>query len=375
MKNPKLSIVIINKTEQSLNEFVNSLENQIFKDFEAIFVNCLNINNPENNLLLEKDKRFIQVSLSEEKKIDYAKKIGLDLATGDYICFLENLDILPNDFFQNLYYENIKQQRNYIEFKDKTIYKREFIVNNKDIENIIEQRVNIEVQKIQKQLKQYEDIISERLNECYKNSDNNIDNKIYNVNTRFNALEKFVYDKEQKIEEVVKNELNNVLNNVQSNNAQIYNDIAKEHDYINSEINKKGNEINNVYDEITRNYKYTEKLQEEVKKYLDNGIISIYKRIENIEKEQEIKYSSLQKQINTALEEIKYKMDAITIIANSNDENYSERLKEVLKIEDTLKINIDKIYSFINENNSKFYEELSLLYKDLNEKIINKLGK
>lgn len=375
MKNPKLSIVIINKTEQSLNEFVNSLENQIFKDFEAIFVNCLNINNPENNLLLEKDKRFIQVSLSEEKKIDYAKKIGLDLATGDYICFLENLDILPNDFFQNLYYENIKQQRNYIEFKDKTIYKREFIVNNKDIENIIEQRVNIEVQKIQKQLKQYEDIISERLNECYKNSDNNIDNKMYNVNTRFNALEKFVYDKEQKIEEVVKNELNNVLNNVQSNNAQIYNDIAKEHDYINSEINKKGNEINNVYDEITRNYKYTEKLQEEVKKYLDNGIISIYKRIENIEKEQEIKYSSLQKQINTALEEIKYKMDAITIIANSNDENYSERLKEVLKIEDTLKINIDKIYSFINENNSKFYEELSLLYKDLNEKIINKLGK
>ena len=375
MKNLKLSIVIINKTEQSLNEFVNSLENQIFKDFEAIFVNCLNINNPENNLLLEKDKRFIQVSLSEEKKIDYAKKIGLDLATGDYICFLENLDILPNDFFQNLYYENIKQQRNYIEFKDKTIYKREFIVNNKDIENIIEQRVNIEVQKIQKQLKQYEDIISERLNECYKNSDNNIDNKIYNVNTRFNALEKFVYDKEQKIEEVVKNELNNVLNNVQSNNAQIYNDIAKEHDYINSEINKKGNEINNVYDEITRNYKYTEKLQEEVKKYLDNGIISIYKRIENIEKEQEIKYSSLQKQINTALEEIKYKMDAITIIANSNDENYSERLKEVLKIEDTLKINIDKIYSFINENNSKFYEELSLLYKDLNEKIINKLGK
>ena len=375
MKNPKLSIVIINKTEQSLNEFVNSLENQIFKDFEAIFVNCLNINNPENNLLLEKDKRFIQVSLSEEKKIDYAKKIGLDLATGDYICFLENLDILPNDFFQNLYYENIKQQRNYIEFKDKTIYKREFIVNNKDIENIIEQRVNIEVQKIQKQLKQYEDIISERLNECYKNSYNNIDNKIYNVNTRFNALEKFVYDKEQKIEEVVKNELNNVLNNVQSNNAQIYNDIAKEHDYINSEINKKGNEINNVYDEITRNYKYTEKLQEEVKKYLDNGIISIYKRIENIEKEQEIKYSSLQKQINTALEEIKYKMDAITIIANSNDENYSERLKEVLKIEDTLKINIDKIYSFINENNSKFYEELSLLYKDLNEKIINKLGK
>ena len=38
MKNPKLSIVIINKTEQSLNEFVNSLENQII-GFE-MYLNC-----------------------------------------------------------------------------------------------------------------------------------------------------------------------------------------------------------------------------------------------------------------------------------------------------------------------------------------------
>lgn len=372
MKNPKLSIIIINNKEQSLDEFIESLENQIFQDFEAIFVNCFNTNNQENSLLMEKDKRFVQISLSEGKDINYAKKIGLDIATGDYICFLEALNILPNDFFQNLYYANIEEEKNYIELKDKTIYKREFIVNNKDIEDIIEQKVNIELQKINEKLKQYEDVILEKLNECYKNSDNNIDNKIYNINTRFNSLEKFVYEKEQNIEEITKSKLNNVLNSVQSNNEQIYSDISKEHDFVNSEINKKGSEINSVYEEITKNYRYTEKLQENTKRYLNDEISNIYRRIENIEKEQEIKYSSLQKQINAAIEDIKYKMDAITIIANSNDENYSERLKEVLKLENKLKINLDNIYSFIKENNSKFYEELAVLYKDINEKINNK---
>ena len=41
----------------------------------------------------------------------------------------------------------------------------------------------------------------------------------------------------------------------------------------------------------------------------------------------------------------------------------------IIDIEKSMNENIDKIYSHINNTNNLFYEELTKLYKELNEKI------
>ena len=105
MKNPKISVVItIYNKEKYLSECIDSIINQTLKDIEII---CVNDGSTDNSLSILKkyalkDDR-IKIIDKENEGQGYARKVGLDNASGDYILFCDSDDKYePNDAFEKL---------------------------------------------------------------------------------------------------------------------------------------------------------------------------------------------------------------------------------------------------------------------------------
>lgn len=105
MKNVKISIIIpVYKPGELIHECVNSLINQSFKDAEFIFVNDGSPDNIQDVLenYQKKDPR-IKVIQQINQGISIARNTGLNIASGDYIGFMDNDDFYQLDFLENLY--------------------------------------------------------------------------------------------------------------------------------------------------------------------------------------------------------------------------------------------------------------------------------
>ena len=369
MNNPKVSIVAIyNNQEENLKKFVSSVLNQTFSDIEIIFVNADVIDNSVINILLEaskKDNRVKLINLPNNTDSEFAKSSAIDVASGDYICCLNVENELSDDFVQNIYYENLKINKNKIYIENGKVYKREFIENNTDIDSVIELKVKQEMSKVMDIIAKNNQNNENNFDKFSKNVDNIVSGKVYEVLVRASQLEKLVYDKTNEIKSETWQIIQNTNSNQNENNKQIYSDISKVYDFVNSEINKKGCEINSVYEEISKNYRYTEKINDEAKQTIFNEVSKLYSKIDELSKEQEIRYSTLQRQVEVLSE----KLEAINVVTNSGTIENAEKLANARELEKTLKENIDNLYSFINKNNAKFYDELSTLYKEVNEKL------
>ena len=108
MSNPKISVIIpVYNVEKYLSECLDSIVNQTLRDIEII---CVNDGSTDNSLSIlkeyaSKDKR-IKIIDKENEGQGYARKVGLDIANGDYILFCDSDDYyIANDVFENLYDE------------------------------------------------------------------------------------------------------------------------------------------------------------------------------------------------------------------------------------------------------------------------------
>ena len=108
MSNPKISVIIpVYNVEKYLSECLNSIVNQTLKEIEII---CVNDGSTDRSLQIlqeyaSKDTR-IKIIDKENEGQGYARKVGLDLATGEYILFCDSDDYyVLNDVFENLYNE------------------------------------------------------------------------------------------------------------------------------------------------------------------------------------------------------------------------------------------------------------------------------
>ena len=94
---PKFSIIIpVYNVEEYLEECLESIVNQSFKDFEVI---CVNDGSTDNSLEIlqkyaEKDKRF-KVLNQENQGQGVARNNALNIANGEYILFVD-----PDDFIE-----------------------------------------------------------------------------------------------------------------------------------------------------------------------------------------------------------------------------------------------------------------------------------
>ncbi len=94
INNPKVSVIIpVYNVEKYLRECLDSVVNQTLKDIEII---CVNDGSTDNSLqILEiyaaKDNR-IKVITQENMGVSVARNSGLDIATGEYIIFVDSDD-------------------------------------------------------------------------------------------------------------------------------------------------------------------------------------------------------------------------------------------------------------------------------------------
>ena len=108
MNSVKISVIIpVHNVENYLEECLNSVANQTFKDIEIICIDDGSTDSSPDilNDYASKDDRFIVISQKNNHQ-GYSRKVGLDNAHGEFISFVDSDDFLEPDALANLY-ENI----------------------------------------------------------------------------------------------------------------------------------------------------------------------------------------------------------------------------------------------------------------------------
>ena len=146
---PKISIIMpIFNSENFIEECLNSLINQTFKNFELI---CVNDGSTDNTLKIlkkfeEKDKR-IHILTQDNLGAGIARNVGMKVSKGEYLIFLDSDDIFYETMLEELYVkikENnldivICNSKNFYTFNNKKIFddkkysfsKKELMIFNK----------------------------------------------------------------------------------------------------------------------------------------------------------------------------------------------------------------------------------------------------
>lgn len=130
MGNPKVSIIVpIYNVEKYLDRCMNSLINQTLKDIEIIMVDD---GSPDNcpkmcDEWAKKDSR-IKVVHKKNGGLGYARNSGLDVATGEYVAFVDSDDYIDLKMYEILYDNATKSNADavFCGFK-KEVHKRKFV--------------------------------------------------------------------------------------------------------------------------------------------------------------------------------------------------------------------------------------------------------
>lgn len=102
----KVSIIIpVYNTENYLRKCLDSVCNQTLKDIEII---CINDCSPDNSLEILKeyqknDNRIKIIDFKENRGVSIARNTGIDVATGEYIGFIDSDDWIDFDYYEKLY--------------------------------------------------------------------------------------------------------------------------------------------------------------------------------------------------------------------------------------------------------------------------------
>ena len=103
---PKISVIMpVFNTELYLRLCLNSICNQTLKDIKII---CVNDCSPDNSLDIlqeyaKKDSRIEIINLKENKGSSVARNTGLDVATGEYIYFMDSDDWIDLGYLEEMY--------------------------------------------------------------------------------------------------------------------------------------------------------------------------------------------------------------------------------------------------------------------------------
>ncbi len=103
---PKVSVIIpFNNVENYIKECLDSVLNQTLTDIEVICVDDASDDGTLNIVkeLANKDNRIRLIELSERKGQGYARNRAIEIATGDYIGFVDSDDFVKPEMFKLLY--------------------------------------------------------------------------------------------------------------------------------------------------------------------------------------------------------------------------------------------------------------------------------
>lgn len=145
--NPKVTVFMpVYNTEKYLNESIKSILNQTYKNFELLIIDDGSTDNSLHIIKSFKDNRIKVYENKVNKGLPYTRNLGLNLANGEYIAFMDSddiselnrLEVQVKFLDENLEY-NIISSNAYIGKKD---------TNKKQTNNIRIFNLNLMVQNV-----------------------------------------------------------------------------------------------------------------------------------------------------------------------------------------------------------------------------------
>lgn len=121
---PKISIIVpIYNTEKYLQRCIDSILNQTFKDFELILVNdgSTDLSGKIIEDYARKDKRIKTLHI-ENSGQGAARNRGLDIATGDYIGFVDSDDWIHMQMYEFMYNSILKYNADIVQVGHEIVY-------------------------------------------------------------------------------------------------------------------------------------------------------------------------------------------------------------------------------------------------------------
>ncbi|MDP8032881.1 glycosyltransferase family 2 protein [Pasteurella atlantica] len=103
--NVKISVVVpVYNCEKYILECLSSLQKQTFIGFEVIIINdgSTDCSQALIEKFIESDKRFKLVN-KENKGVSEARNIGIALARGNWLCFIDADDVISHNYLENMY--------------------------------------------------------------------------------------------------------------------------------------------------------------------------------------------------------------------------------------------------------------------------------
>ena len=120
----KVSIVIpVYNASEYLKECIDSVINQTYKNLEIILVNDNSTDNSINIINSFRDKRIKVINFNENKGVSIARNRGVEVSTGNLICFLDS-----DDYW---YKDKIEKQVEFIKDKAFIYSDYEYLKNGK----------------------------------------------------------------------------------------------------------------------------------------------------------------------------------------------------------------------------------------------------
>ena len=114
---PKISVIFpVYNVEAFLEKSLDSIINQTFKDLEII---CINDGSTDNSLMIlekfaKKDSRIILIN-QENKGLGASRNIGITLAKGEYISFIDSDDYIENNMYEIMYKKAVEKDADIVE--------------------------------------------------------------------------------------------------------------------------------------------------------------------------------------------------------------------------------------------------------------------
>ena len=146
-----VSVVIpVYNKEQYLHDCLNSLCNQTLKNIEIICINDASTDNSPNILeeFAQKDSRIKIINNAENFGISKSRNIGMEIAHGEYIGFVDGDDWIDLNYYEELYNKAIETNADFVRTVHKCIFtereeehKLNDIINNA-IENNRDLKIN-----------------------------------------------------------------------------------------------------------------------------------------------------------------------------------------------------------------------------------------
>ena len=119
----KVSIIIpMYNSEKYINQCINSVINQTYKNLEIIVIDDLSTDNSIKNVNAIKDKRIKLIKNRKNIRVSKSRNKGVRVASGDYICFLDSDDYWVLD--------KIEKQVRFIENNNYTFIYSSYVITN-----------------------------------------------------------------------------------------------------------------------------------------------------------------------------------------------------------------------------------------------------